>query len=80
MARKLKVWSGYLNGKSEFVVSSTSIKKACEMLHCSYYEFKNYMSETVNEDDVKMASEEGVWKCEIDKFGHVKREDFKRIV
>ncbi len=52
---KLKVFRGNLDGVHEVMIASTSQKDAANKLGVSLNYFRQYCSETSNEDDIKLA-------------------------
>lgn len=50
LAKKLKVWSGNLDGRRDAAVAAHSQKEAAAALHISLYQFRDYFEEQEIDD------------------------------
>lgn len=54
---KLKVFAGTPYGRNRFIVAAKSKKRAAELMRISYTSAKNFLSETGNDFEVRIAME-----------------------
>jgi hypothetical protein len=86
MARKLKVWGGSLgDGVRRGLVAATTKKRAVELVKkaepvISYYYFNDYWTETGNDVELAVATEEGVWATISDHGVAPDKREYKRLV